>query len=571
MNSSSSSSGVVDALHQNHVTPEEEEYMLNLDHLADDEDMDLTHLTNEEISMGTDAPSSKDEIVRLRAQLRKEHSARLELEETCDLLALANQDLHDQVARLTSKLRIYTALADPALPPPPPGAMANGLLVESPHVPVAAAAHLPAPTRGPTCHISCRVEQACGASNPLSVTFVYPYDELPNAMTEPNVGSVAASMVAVGSADKCVRLYSMTGALVGQWQLDAPVLWISAHAHMLCAGCMDGCSVLIDCSAQAGCVVEMSRGKGSTGTASLDASASAADAGADADAEPSTLQHLRKHGKYVVCTCFSPGGLFLATLSYDRTIHLYSRSRRSGKVRSAWIFQTTFSFPTTPESMVFLPAPAPQSVIDGNDAGVASSAMHGWRLVVAARDELHLQALSLYAPYERCNFVSLNEQIWDTHLGMQALLLSISPDLGTLAVSTDKSIVFLLDVSYSATVPGTDFAHAADEVRSARSKRLKVLGGHACGEYGKPALVWGAAGAHLYSNSEGETGALVWETGTANISLGGSWSPASAKGSPTAHLVGHTGIVRALAAHRTEDITATVSYDHSLVLWSSKK
>jgi WD40 repeat protein len=556
---STSSPGVKGrALPQIHsIMAEEDEHMLNLTLLPDDnEDMDPTLLLpNEERGMGMDAQGSKDEIVRLRAQLHKEHSARLELEETCDMLALANQDLRDQVARLTGKLRIYTALADPPLPPPPPGVMANGLLVESPHVPVAAASQLPALTRAPTSHISCRVEQACGTSNPLSVTFVYPYDELPNATAESSVGSVAASMVAVGSVDKCVRLFSMKGALVGQWQLDAPVLWISAHGHMLCAGCMDGCSVLIDCSAQAGCV--QSHGS----TASLNASA--------ADAEPSTLQHLRKQGKYVVCTCFSPGGLFLATLSYDRTIHLYSRS--SGEISSVWTFQTTYSFPTTPESMVFLPAPAPQPVTDSEDVGVASSTMGGWRLVVAARNELHLQSLSLYAPYERSNFVSLNEQIWDTHLGMQALLLSTSPDLQTLAVSTDKSIVFLLDVSYSATVPGTDLAHAADKVRSLRSKRLKVLGGHSCGEYAKPALAWGVGGAHLYSNSEGETGALVWETDTASISHGGSWNPASAKGSPTAHLVGHTGIVRALAAHRTEDITVTVSYDHSVVLWSCKK
>ena len=183
--------------------------------------------------------------------------------------------------------------------------------------------------------------------------------------------------------------------------------------------------------------------------------------------------------------------------------------------------------------------------------------------------KLHLQSLRCAAPFQRTNFVSLNEQVWDTHLGIQPLLLSVSPDLRTLAVSTDKSIVFLLDVSYSGTASDAALALAPDDVRALRSKRLQVLAGHSCGEYGKPALAWGMDGTCLYSNSEGETGAVVWHAGEARSSPSGSCSHAGTKGSPAAHLVGHKGIVRALATHRAEDMTATVSYDHTLVLWKS--
>jgi len=556
------------------VTAEEDEYMLSLNHLHEHEEqeIDLSQM---------DIEDCRAEVARLRAALHKEHAARLELEETCDMLALANQDLHEVVARLTGKLRIYTALAEPLPQAPPPSAAAaisNGPLPPTPpHVP--AAASLPAWEQAPTTHLSRRVDQAGGASNPLSVTFVYPFDEIPSTAPAP----VSMTAVAVGAADKCVRLYSGHGVLLGQWQLDAPVLWISAHAHVMCAGCMDGSSVLIDCSVQAGCA----QADTSASCAASAGAAATATATATSISASASLRHLHKHGKYVVCTAFSPDGQFLATLSYDRSIHLYSRGAGAAvSTIGTWGHLTTYSLRTTPESMVFLPCPLPGPVAaaaqQASDIGatevavavavaVAGTAPCGWRLVVAARDELHLLSLSCWLPYQLTNFVSLNEQVWDTHAGMQALLLSVSPDLRTLAVSTDKSLVFLLDVSYCAAVADSSLALAAEDLRTRRSRRLKVLAGHSCGEYGKPALAWGADGAHLYSNSEGETGAVVWHTGIAASSLGGSLSHSGAKGSPAAHLVGHKGIVRALATHRAEDMTATVSYDHTLVLWTCKK
>jgi WD40 repeat protein len=354
---------------------------------------------------------------------------------------------------------------------------------------------------------------------------------------------------------------------------------------------------------------------------------------------------LRKHNKYAVCVKFSPDGRLVASLAYDRTVALYERVSADsaggadliyafdctalgtgagvgagvgvGVGPCAWQHLASYDFVNTPESMVFLPCPSPSpsplpspargaadsTVFDASDDAAAAAAPAGagaWRLVVAVRGCRHLQSLPTSAPFAASSFLSVNEAAWDSHVGLTALLLSASPDFRYLAVCTDKSFHFVVDVSFSATTcehelglgladtaagAATAGAGAGAGVPESRSKRLALLGGHSCGEYGKPALAWDpfSSPPHCYGNSEDDTALMVWSPlddvrvraagsavqrqgqGVAALGIGGA-SP-NKKG-VAGRLEGHSAIVRALAVCRHAQLVATVSYDHTLVLFS---
>lgn len=64
----------------------------------------------------------------------------------------------------------------------------------------------------------------------------------------------------------------------------------------------------------------------------------------------------------------------------------------------------------------------------------------------------------------------MNEADWDTHASFNSLQISVSPDCKLLAIATDKNSIIVHDLQ--------------------TNKRLHVLVGHNCGEYGKPRIAW---------------------------------------------------------------------------------
>ena len=344
-------------------------------------------------------------------------------------------------------------------------------------------------------------------------------------------------VVVVGGADRSVRLYSLhgDGRELARWTLPAPVLSLSTHGSVVCAGCMDGQSVVIDVEAVA-------------------AAAAASDKSVEIPVldlnEECCVEYrlLRRQAKYVICTQFSPDGLLLTTLAHDHSLHVYAAEQAASL--SSWTHIATCTLASAADSLAYLPCP-----------GITG--LQWWRLVVALRDHTHLHSACLpELPAESTPvllrmvpFVSLNERVWDTHAGMQPLLLRTSADHLHLAVSTDKSLAFVLDVSYSGAT--SDAVMASEQEQQRRAQRLYLLSGHSCGSLCRPQLEWDAYGTYLYGSSEGDTAVLVWGVG----------SGAPQRRVPIARLVGHKGVVRGIATHRSESITVTVAFDHKLIVW----
>ena len=504
-------------------------------------------------------------------ELMTERAKRIDLEEECDTLALANVELQREVHELQKKLADATrgAFAAKGCAPSNTSSKTSGANEDDSKLEdVEDFLHEDAPVvlssdgGGSACKQKRLVlKDACSGTNPLSVIFVY------LSPGDPGSGSTSSSssdsteeitFIACGGVDKMVSLYDLRGNRRAQWLLSGPVLALSHSDGLLAAACMDGAVYIIDMSALP--------------------DKDAKPAGADLAAQ-SQVQLLEKHTKWAVGVKFSPDGTFLATLGHDRQAHLYthvSRDQHESAAASAeykeecGVCCTSSSIhydslgvvllPNTPESFVFVPAP--------NEAPCNA----GFRLLVAVRDSLYLKSISLsrtkllqpgnlpFVPAVT-DFIMLNERIFDTHQGFAPLQLSLSPNEKHLFVSTDKDFHFVLDASYFPEFSDEAVCGSSSDLKEKRSKRIAVLVGHNGGAFSKPAACWSPCSQYIYTNSDTDSAVKAHHFPHAVLK-------APAGSAPARNLTGeHKGIVRAVASHATKHWLLTASYDHSVVLW----
>ena len=540
-------------------------------------------------------------------ELMAERAKRIEVEEECDTLALANMDLRAHVHELEKKLADALKSGGSTAPSSLKGSSSSNkdkhkeegkledvddedMLVqvhenkEQADLPLA----LPSDGGGSTCQRQRLVlPDACSGTNPLSVAFAY----LPRSKSSIDSSSDSSSdsregddettetFIACGGVDKRVSLYDLRGTKRAQWELSGPVLALAVCCtpadggpHLLAAACMDGSAYVIN--------IDLS-----TTSTLPDASEAEALHRVPLVVAHAQVQLLEKHSKWAVGVQFSPCGSFLATLGHDHQAHLYTRVRAAPAAAAAAAAEyvqecgvrcTSASlhyeplgvvlFPNTPEAFLFVPA-----LCRGpRDAG--------YRLLVAVRGSSHLQSVSLShtkmlqsaglnsvlpVPFVPAvtNFLGLNEQVFDTHLSFAPLQLSLSPDGKHLLVATDKDFHFALDASYFANVTDEEVSASSSNLQEQRSRRQAVLVGHNGDTYSKPALCWSPDSQYLYTNSDTDSAVMAHHFPHAVLR-------APAGSAPVRTLSGgHKGIVRAVSAHRTRHWVLTAAYDHSVILW----
>jgi WD40 repeat protein len=203
-------------------------------------------------------------------------------------------------------------------------------------------------------------------------------------------------------------------------------------------------------------------------------------------------------------------------------------------------------FENTPESLAFMRAPSSPSTSSSSAATAADVSSNTesvetvLELIVGLRGVSYLTYYSFpsdsfplptTAPFP-ARPISLNVNDWDTHVSFTPLYLSPSPNHKYLLVATDHHQLYL-------------YKHGTN-------KRLKVLVGHNCGEYGKPVVVWDPTSSYCFINSEEEHGVYVYSI---------------ARETMIERLSAHKGLVRSLSYHPQHPYLVTASYDKSLIIW----
>lgn len=173
-----------------------------------------------------------------------------------------------------------------------------------------------------------------------------------------------------------------------------------------------------------------------------------------------------------------------------------------------------------------------------NDAAGGDADVDTWGegteydLVLGMRDTAHLTYINCTSFQSR--EVSLNENAWDTHASFVPLYLAPSPCGGRLLVATDK--------------------HMHIVFRTGTNVRLQTLGGHSCGDFGKPIVQWDWRGEYVFCNSDNDNLVYVYCMQLGKI---------------VSKLEGHgKGLLRGLAAHPHKSQLLTVSYDRAMILWT---
>lgn len=235
---------------------------------------------------------------------------------------------------------------------------------------------------------------------------------------------------------------------------------------------------------------------------------------ASPDSNPITITH-KDHTKYCIALKWSSDGRYLASAGHDKVLNLY-RNTDSGEI----IKYQSIQFPQTPESLIFT-----TPINDSNEVP---------ELIVGLRGLSSLVYLQIEGTFEQRQ-VSMNEKEWDTHVSFTPLYLSISPNQKYLLISTDKHMHII--------------------VRLGTNQRVRVLTGHACGDYGKPMALWSNDGKYVYCNSEEEHTVYVYSI---------------AKEKVVDKLRGHSGIIRGIAIHPIRNLLATASYDKSVIVWDQQ-
>ena len=269
------------------------------------------------------------------------------------------------------------------------------------------------------------------------------------------------------------------------------------------------------------------------------------------------IQNQRDHTKYAVSIHWSPrSGDYLVTASHDKTVNLYQRetvppaeeslsTSDCNHVAVTMSLKHKLDLKEVPEDVIFcyLPADFTSSSNSSNDeSGVEQSSgekvlsagdvtQQQLHLVVPMRGAAHLLYINCDTFLHRK--VSLNEHSWDTHCSFNVLHMSLSPSGKQLLVATDKDFHIILKI-------GTN-------------KRLCLLAGHMCNDYGKPKTAWDMTGKYVYSNNQADHNVLVYAVNTGKIA---------------ATLVGHKGQIRDIKRH-PGGVRAilTASYDHIVREW----
>jgi WD40 repeat protein len=305
------------------------------------------------------------------------------------------------------------------------------------------------------------------------------------------------------------------------------------------------------------------------------------------DFSPVVVQSQRDHTKYAVSVKWSPqGGDFLVTASHDKIVILYQKevvppsapvepgsesshtsmntSMNTSRTRTRMKMKTRLNLKEIPEDVVFCFLPedftsggeggagdcdvevedtlqdsnstqdntnnssnTPPPPPGGGGGGLQQQQLH---LIVPSRGAPHL--LYIHCASLRHRKVSLNEQAWDTHNSFNVLHMSLSPSGKQLLVATDKDFHIIL--------------------KTGTNKRLSLLAGHMCNDYGKPKTSWDATGKYVFSNNQADHDVLVYEVNTGKIA---------------ASLGGHRGQVRDLKSHPSARTLLTASYDHTVREW----
>ena len=515
-----------------------------------------------------------------------------QLEDENDLLATANVDLRRELTKVKKKLEIFTALSDrgadgetpsrEALPPAPANKKGPERkdLLPLPKLIVDDAASNSTYAKTEVA----RITDVCGNMNPICVVFSTgeTHTRLDEHFKEKVEG--ASTLVLVGGVDKIVRVYAYSHkrnqhSELFRVEVSAPVLGIECCGDQAACALMDGTMAVMHLP--------------TASTRALDNKESTPTMSFSSWGQPG-LTSLKHHSKYLACVAFNAEATVLcAVCPGERAISLYRESD------GAWAFLASLTLDASPESAVYMP-------VQGE--GVE---LKGEVLVIALRDSANLVALrgtttspvmkEGSAPLQFTEYrVPLNEQEWDTHASFSALSLAVSTDsvaletanakkgvCGPLAVSTDKGAHLLVawegssqgkfhssDASLEAAV-AAGVGGVEGKLQVAPAERVAMLHDHNCSEYGKPSVAWGSdkggKARFLYSNSEEESFIYVYDTLQARTrALAGAQTNTSgsigASGS-VAKLQGHKGIVRGLATHPALGLLASVSYDHSLVMW----
>jgi WD40 repeat protein len=151
------------------------------------------------------------QLEALRLDLERERSKRLALEDECDLLAVANQDLQAEVLQLKSTMPTNTVFNQPERAVATVFIEGDGDYVKS---------------------AALTVSSACGGMNVLSVCF---------CRYSTNNNSTHEEIIVCGGGDKRVYGYSQTTQTqIFCVELSAPVLSLDACGSFLAASTMDG-------------------------------------------------------------------------------------------------------------------------------------------------------------------------------------------------------------------------------------------------------------------------------------------------------------------------------------------
>lgn len=260
---------------------------------------------------------------------------------------------------------------------------------------------------------------------------------------------------------------------------------------------------------------------------------------------PRVVQNQRDHTKYAVSIKWSPCGTFLVTASHDKTVVLYKRETTPD---ATWSMKKnhTLNLKDIPEDVVF--CVLPNGFTSGSDEGSGSieiistedQSLSDASLSIEGANQLHLIVPTRGSPhllYINCitlqyKNVSLNEQAWDSHVSFNVLHLSLSPNAKHLLVATDKDFHIIL--------------------KTGTNKRLSLLAGHMCNDYGKPKTCWDVTGKYVYSNNQADHNLLVYAVNTGKI---------------VTTLTGHRGQIRDVKSHPKSRAVISASYDHTLKEW----
>lgn len=248
-----------------------------------------------------------------------------------------------------------------------------------------------------------------------------------------NLLSVAISpnktQLAVSSADKSIRLLDFSGAVLDQLPFPkrGPVISLDFHPqldHLLVSGSMDGSVIVCNLN--------------------------------NKDEIP-----LKRHGKYVVRVLFSPNGLYLATCSYDKFVHIYKMDGETANLYES------IEFPENPECLTYT-----------HDSE---------QLLIGVRNYCWLTHFELDT--KTTTRVNLNE-LNDEHVSFSPLHMSLSPDGRTVLMSTDKNYLVLYQLG--------------------ESKVLRRFWDIKADSDTAPRHVWHRSGRYIISSSVGKD-LMVWE------------------------------------------------------------